>query len=73
MGNGAWAGVLMVVVAALILAGFTTLWLRDKGRADEMAGDPQRTEPHPHGETRPRDAREGAAEEPPVLRRERRH
>lgn len=73
MGDGAWAGVLMVVVAVLILAAFTTLWLRDKGRADEMAGDPERIEPDPNVETRPRSAREGAADEPPVLRRERRH
>jgi hypothetical protein len=63
----------MVVVAILIFGGFTTLWLRDKGRADEMAGDPERTAPHPRAEARPREAREGAAEEPPVLRRERRH
>ena len=63
----------MVVVAILIVGGFTTLWLRDKGRADEMAGDPQRTEPDPNMESRPRDAREGAADEPPALRRERRH
>jgi hypothetical protein len=63
----------MVTVAILIVAGFTTFWLRDKGRADEMAGDPQRTEPDPNVDTRPRGAREGAADEPPAMRRERRH
>jgi hypothetical protein len=73
MGDGAWAGVLMVGVAVVILAAFTTLWLRDKGRADEVVRDPQRTAPDPVVETRPRDAREGAADEPPALRRERRH
>ena len=73
MGDGVWAGVLMVVVAILIFAGFATLWLRDKGRADEVAGDPQRTEPDPNIESRSRSAREGAADEPPTLRRERRH
>ena len=73
MGDGVWAGVLMVVVAILICAGFTMFWLRDKGRADEMAGDPQRIEPDPNMGSRTRDAREGAADEPPALRRERRH
>lgn len=73
MGNGAWAGVVMVAVAILLFVLFTMFWLRDKGRADDMAGDPQRTEPDPNVETRPRTAREGAADEPPALRRERRH
>ena len=44
MENSMWAGVLMVTLAVLIAAGFITMWVRDKGRADEVADDPERTE-----------------------------
>ena len=70
MGDSAWALVLMVAVAVLIAAAFIALWVRDKGRADEVADDPERA--HTGDHLGP-DAREGAAEEPPELRRERRH
>jgi hypothetical protein len=55
----------MVAIAVLIAAAFIALWVRDKGRADEVSDDPERastdTELGP-------DAREGAAQEPPELR-----
>lgn len=70
MENSMWAGVLMVTLAVLIAAGFITMWVRDKGRADEVADDPERTESDAHLGS---DVREGAAQEPPALRRERRH
>jgi hypothetical protein len=65
------AVVLIAVVAILILGMFVTLWLRDKGRADEVSEDRARTEAPPV-HTRPRSAREGAADEPPHVSRERR-
>lgn len=70
MGDNAWAGVLMVAIAVLIAAAFITLWVRDKGRADEVSEDPERA--HTADHLGP-DAREGAAQEPPELKRERRH
>ena len=70
MSTNAWAGVLMVTLAALIAVGFIAMWLRDKGRADEQAQDPERMTTDTHLGP---NAREGAADEPPVLRRERRH
>jgi hypothetical protein len=70
MGDNTWAVVLMVALAAVIAAVFIALWVRDKGRADEVAEDPERA----HTDTDlGSDAREGAAEEPPEARRERRH
>lgn len=68
--NSMWAGVLMVTLAVLIAAGFITTWVRDKGRSDEVADDPERAESGAHLGP---DAREGAAEEPPAPRTERRH
>ena len=70
MGDNVWAGVLMVGIAVLIAAGFIALWIRDKGRADEVSDDPERAST---GTELGPDAREGAAHEPPELRRERRH
>ena len=70
MNDSMWAGVLMVTLAVLIAVGFTTMWVRDKGRADEVADDPERAESDVHLGP---DVREGAAQEPPALRRERRH
>lgn len=70
MGDNAWAGVLMVGIAVLIAAAFIALWVRDKGRADEVSEDPERV--HTGDHLGP-DAREGAAQEPPELKRERRH
>jgi hypothetical protein len=67
------AAVLIGVIAVLIIAAFITLWLRDKGRADEVATDPQRPQPDVATQTRAREAREEAADEPPVQKRERRH
>jgi hypothetical protein len=72
MGDSAWAGVLMVTLAVLIAAAFIALWVRDKGRADEVADDPERAHTDVRPVTRP-GPREGAAQEPPELRRERRH
>jgi hypothetical protein len=65
------AVVLIAVVAIFILGAFVVLWLRDKGRADEVSADPARTE-GPPAHARPRIAREGAADEPPHVSRERR-
>ena len=62
------AAVLIVLIAA-----FVTLWLRDKGRADEVATDPERPQPDVAAQSRAREAREEAADEPPELKRERRH
>jgi hypothetical protein len=60
----------MVTLAVVIAATFITLWWRDKNRADEQAEDPERADTaNPPGF----DVREGAASEPPELRRERRH
>ena len=70
MGDNAWAGVLMVGIAVLIAAAFIALWIRDKGRADEVSDDPERAST---GSELGPDAREGAAQEPPEVRRERRH
>lgn len=67
MSDSAWAGVLMVGVAIVIAVAFITLWVRDKGRADEEATDPERG----HTDTGfGAQLREGAAEEPPTPRRE---
>jgi hypothetical protein len=75
MGSTAWAGVLMVTLAVLIAGAFIVLWVRDKGRADEVADDPERTQPQPDAGPGPgTGAREGAADDlPPEMRRERRH
>lgn len=71
MGNAVWAGLLMVVLALVIGATFIVLWVRDKGRADEVSDDPERLDTDTSLGS---DAREGAADElPPELRRERRH
>ena len=61
---------LMVTLAVLIAAGFIVFWVRDKGRADKVSDDPERAQTGTHLGP---DAREGAADEPPELRRERRH
>lgn len=60
------AVVVIAVVVIFILGMFVTLWLRDKGRADEVSNDRGRTAPDPV-RTRPRSAREGAADEPPTI------
>lgn len=70
MSTNAWAGVLMVTLAVVLAAGFIAMWLQDKGRADEQADDPERLTTDTHLGSEPR---EGAADEPPVLRNERRH
>jgi hypothetical protein len=71
MSNTAWAVALMIVLAAIIATAFVTLWVLDKGRADEVADDPERTETDAHLGP---DAREGAADNlPPELRTDRRH
>ena len=70
MTDSAWAAVLMGAAAVLLAIGFITLWMRDKGRADEQAGDPERMRTDAHLST---GSREGTAEQPPELRRERRH
>jgi len=70
MGDNAWAVALMVALAAVIAVAFIVLWVRDKGRADEVTEDPERA----HTDTDlGSDAREGAADEPPEIGRERRH
>ena len=74
MSDSAWAGVLMTTLAVIIAIGFITVWVRDRGRAKEQATDSERTDtdtdtdPHldPH-------SREGAADEPHDISRERRH
>lgn len=74
MGDSAWAGVLMVTMAALIAAAFIALWVRVKGRADEVSEDPERAHTDARLDTDAGShAREGAADEPPEFRRERRH
>jgi len=71
MGSSVWAGALMVVLAVIIAAAFIALWVRDKGRADEEAADPERMQTGAHLGP---DAREGAADGlPPESRTERRH
>lgn len=54
MGQSAWAGVLMVVIAVLLAAGFVTVWIRDRRRSQEVSEDPGRahtdTDPY-HGAT----------------------
>ncbi len=67
------AAVLIATIAVLFAVGFIVFWLRDRGRAREVSRDPQRTEPTASPDSRSREAREGAANEPPELRRERRH
>ena len=59
MRDSAWAMVLMVTLAVLIAAAFIALWVRDKGRADEVSGDPERARTDAHLGS---DAREGAAD-----------
>lgn len=70
MGDNTWAVVLMLALAVVIAVAFIALWVRDKGRADEVSEDPERA--HTDIDLGS-DAREGAAEEPPEVRRERRH
>jgi hypothetical protein len=60
----------MVAIAVLIAAAFIALWVRDKGRADEVSDDPERVNT---GTELGPDAREGAARQPPETKRERRH
>jgi hypothetical protein len=61
----------MGVLAVLIAVAFVVLWVRDKGRADEVSGDPERAHPEAHLGS---DAREGAADVlPPDVTRERRY
>jgi hypothetical protein len=60
----------MGALAVLIAVAFVVLWVRDKGRADEVSGDPERTRIADHPGS---DAREGAADIlPPDVTRERR-
>jgi hypothetical protein len=66
------AAVLIAVIAILFAAGFITFWLRDKGRADEVSDDPTRARTDVAAHTRARGLREGAADEPPNVSRERR-
>jgi hypothetical protein len=70
MNDSGWAGVLMGTLAILIAIGFVTMWVRDRGRAQEQATDSERThtDAHPGAQSR-----EGAAEEPHDIPRERRH
>jgi hypothetical protein len=70
LGDNVWAVALMVALAAVIAIAFIALWVRDKGRADEVSEDPERA--HTDSDLGS-DAREGAADEPPDVRRERRH
>lgn len=71
MGSTGWVAVLMGVLAVLIAVAFVVLWVRDKGRADEVSTDPERT--HTADHLGP-DAREGAAEVlPPDVTREMRY
>jgi hypothetical protein len=70
MNDSGWAGVLMATLAILIAIGFVTMWVRDRGRAQEQATDSERMDiaAHPGAQSR-----EGAAEEPHDIPRERRH
>ena len=70
MGSTGWAAVLMGILAVILAAGFVMLWFRDKDRADEEAGDPERAHTGDHLGS---EAREGAAEVLPPETRERRH
>jgi hypothetical protein len=70
MESTGWAAVLMGTLAVLLAAAFVLLWIRDKGRADEESGDPERA--HTGDHLGP-DAREGAADVLPPETRERRH
>ena len=45
MGSTGWAAALMGVLALVIALSFIMLWVRDKDRADEVADDPERTDP----------------------------
>ena len=70
MNDSGGAGVLMATLAILIAVGFVTMWVRDRGRAQEQATDAERTDTvAPHGEQ----SWEGAAEQPRDTQRERRH
>jgi hypothetical protein len=61
----------MGVLAVLIAVAFVMLWVRDKGRADEVSGDPERARTDAHLGS---DEREGAAVVlPPDVTRERRY
>ena len=70
MDSTGWAAVLLGTLAVILAAGFVVLWIRDKGRADEQSGDPERAQADDHLRS---DAREGAAEVLPPEMRERRH
>ncbi|MGY2874847.1 hypothetical protein ACVW00_002037 [Marmoricola sp. URHA0025 HA25] len=70
MNNSAWAGVLMATLAVLIAIGFVTMWVRDRGRAHEQATDADRADTDAHLSAR---SREGAAEGPHDIPKERRH
>jgi hypothetical protein len=74
MNDSGWAGVLMAALAILIAIGFVTMWVRDRGRAQEQAADAERTDTVTDPGTPPgAQSREGAAEEPHPVQRERRH
>jgi len=60
----------MATLAVVLAAGFVMLWIHDKDRADEEAGDPERAHT---GDQLGSDAREGAADVLPPEMRERRH
>ena len=70
MSDSAWAGVLMATLAVLIAIAFITMWVRDRGRAKEQATDSERMDTDPHLDPQ---SREGAAEQPRDISRERRH
>lgn len=70
--RSAGAAVLIAVIAVLILAGFIAFWRRDKGRAQEVRHDPARAQQDVAMHTRAREQREGSADEPPRVSRERR-
>jgi hypothetical protein len=69
MNDSAWAGVLMATLAILIAIGFVTMWVRDRGRAKEQATDSERMDPEAQPGSQ---SREGAAERPQEIPRERR-
>lgn len=57
MSSTAGVVILLVVIVALLVAGFVTFWVRDKQRADEEKGDPGRVAQEPtHTEREHRNA-----------------
>ena len=69
MGSTAWAAVLLGTLAVILALAFILLWVRDKGRAEEVSEDPERSHT---GDDLGSGAREGAAESLPPESRERR-